>query len=76
MSADFRTAWRCLAASREQYVLRYESKYMKEMGQGMQYLSSFAINAAAQEALKMTILQGTSIIPFSIICEPNISINS
>ena len=55
---DFKTAWRCLASSKEQYVLRYESKYLKEMGKAMDYLYKFALNAAAHEALKYTVLQG------------------
>lgn len=58
MMQDFKTAWKCLANSEEQYVLRYESKYLKQMGAAMSYLYKFAINTAAQEALKYTVLQG------------------
>ncbi|ELU07125.1 hypothetical protein CAPTEDRAFT_150011 [Capitella teleta] len=54
----FKAAWKCLASSREQYVLRFESKYLKELGKAINYLYQFAINTAAQEALKYTVLQG------------------
>lgn len=44
--------------SREQYCLRYESAYLLELGRAMDYLFSFAVTMAAQEALKYTILSG------------------
>ena len=55
----FQTAWQYLRSSGEQYVLRYESKYLLQMGQGIDYLLSFAVNAAVSETLKFTILSGT-----------------
>lgn len=50
--------WRCLAVSREQYALRYESKYLVELGQALEYILSMAVSFATQEALKYTILSG------------------
>jgi len=44
--------------SREQYYLRYESAYLLELGRAMEYILSFAVSMAAQEALKYTILSG------------------
>lgn len=44
--------------SREQYCLRYESTYLLQLGRAMDYLFSFAVTMAAQEALKYTILSG------------------
>ncbi len=54
----FQTAWQGLACSGEQYVLRYESDYLLQMGQGLDYLLNVAVNAVAAEALKYTILSG------------------
>ena len=48
--------WRCLAVSREQYALRYETKYLLELGQALEYVLSIAVSLATQEALKYTIL--------------------
>ena len=56
--SEFKTAWMGLANSKEQYVLKYESKYLLQMGTAMDYLVAIAINAATQEALKYTILSG------------------
>ncbi|XP_057320459.1 transmembrane and coiled-coil domain-containing protein 4-like isoform X2 [Microplitis mediator] len=50
--------WRCLAVSREQYALRYETKYLVELGQALEYILSMAVSFATQEALKYTILSG------------------
>ncbi|KAH8042133.1 hypothetical protein HPB51_021217 [Rhipicephalus microplus] len=44
--------------SRNTYVLRYESSYLLELGHAIDYLFSFAVSMAAQEALKYTILSG------------------
>ncbi|CAG0882977.1 unnamed protein product [Cyprideis torosa] len=54
----FYQPWATLYHSKEQYSLRYESKYLLELGQAMDYLVSFAVSMAAQEALKYTILAG------------------
>ncbi|XP_022665617.1 transmembrane and coiled-coil domain-containing protein 4-like isoform X2 [Varroa destructor] len=50
--------WRTMSNSREQYVLRYETGYLVELGRAMDYLFSFAVSMAAQEALKYTVLSG------------------
>lgn len=47
-----------LIHSREQYGLRYETKYLAEMGQAMDTICNMAISMAATEILKMTILHG------------------
>ncbi|XP_068249895.1 transmembrane and coiled-coil domain-containing protein 4-like [Palaemon carinicauda] len=56
--AEFMEPWRTLHHSREQYVLRYESTYLLELGQAMDYLLQFALSMAVQETLKYTILAG------------------
>ena len=55
---DFQTAWRGLANSDEQYVLRYESKYLTQVGSAMDYIVDMAVRSAATEALKYTVLSG------------------
>ncbi|GFY45155.1 transmembrane and coiled-coil domain-containing protein 4 [Trichonephila inaurata madagascariensis] len=54
----FQEPWFNLMHSREQYSLRYESTYLLQLGRAMDYLFSFALTMAAQEALKYTILSG------------------
>ncbi|XP_015925330.1 transmembrane and coiled-coil domain-containing protein 4 isoform X2 [Parasteatoda tepidariorum] len=54
----FQEPWLTLMHSREQYCLRYESNYLLQLGRAMDYLFSFAVSMAAQEALKYTILSG------------------
>lgn len=56
--AEFSLPWRTLYNSREQYTLRYESQYLLELGQAMDYLLQFALSMAVQETLKYTILAG------------------
>lgn len=41
-----------------QYCLRYESQYLRELGQAMDYLLQFALSMAVQETLKYTVLAG------------------
>ena len=55
---DFKTAWLGLANSKEQYVLRYESKYLTQIGSAMDYMVDVAIKSASMEALKYTVLSG------------------
>ncbi|XP_052226436.1 transmembrane and coiled-coil domain-containing protein 4-like isoform X3 [Dreissena polymorpha] len=55
---DFRIPWSCLIESKEQYSLRWETKYVRQMGEAMDYLMSIGINMATTEALKYTILSG------------------
>jgi len=56
LSVDFKSAWFGLANSTEQYILRYESKYLREMGQVLEYLVSIGVTTAVQETLKHTVL--------------------
>ncbi|XP_046332447.2 transmembrane and coiled-coil domain-containing protein 4-like [Haliotis rufescens] len=55
---DFRQPWKSLAESREQYCLRWESRYLIELGKAFDYILSGAVTMATQEALKYTILSG------------------
>ncbi|KAK3854970.1 hypothetical protein Pcinc_038594 [Petrolisthes cinctipes] len=55
---EFSLPWRLLYHSPEQYCLRYESQYLLELGQAMDYLIQFALSMAVQETLKYTILAG------------------
>jgi hypothetical protein len=50
--------WKNLNISQEQYCIMYESPYLLELGRAVDYLLSFAVSMAAQEALKLTILSG------------------
>ncbi|EFO24887.2 hypothetical protein LOAG_03591 [Loa loa] len=54
----FQQQWRHLWMSREQYVLRYESKYLAELGRAIDYLTSFAVSLAVQHTLLETGLAG------------------
>jgi len=53
---DFHSAWLGLANSAEQYVLCYESKYLHELGQAMDYLVNIGLTAAVQQSLRHTVL--------------------
>lgn len=55
---SFRWAWRHLACSSEQFCLRYESKYLLQLGQSFEYLMSFAVSYAIQQTLMETALAG------------------
>ncbi|CAI4221607.1 unnamed protein product [Auanema sp. JU1783] len=50
--------WRHLCHSREQYTLRYESKYLTELGNAIQYMMGFAVSVAIQQTLMETALAG------------------
>lgn len=52
----FARPWQNMRHTREQYYLRYETKYLLELSQAMDYLLSFFFSYAAQEALKFTFL--------------------
>ncbi|CAD5213380.1 unnamed protein product [Bursaphelenchus xylophilus] len=54
----FKVQWRHLMMSKEQYTLRYESKYLMELGKAIDYLMSFAISYAIQHTLMETALAG------------------
>lgn len=55
---DFRTPWRALAESKEQYCLRWESKYLYQLGEAFDYLLQTGLSMATTEALKYTVLSG------------------
>lgn len=44
--------------SKEQYTLRYESKYLIEWGSAMDYFVSIAVGYAIQRSLMETVLAG------------------
>uniref|UniRef100_A0A0N5AQH0 Transmembrane and coiled-coil domain-containing protein 4 n=1 Tax=Syphacia muris TaxID=451379 RepID=A0A0N5AQH0_9BILA len=54
----FHYQWRRLDMSREQYTLRYESKYLVELGRAMDYFMSIAVSVAVQKTLMETALAG------------------
>uniref|UniRef100_A0A0K0CXB5 Transmembrane and coiled-coil domain-containing protein 4 n=1 Tax=Angiostrongylus cantonensis TaxID=6313 RepID=A0A0K0CXB5_ANGCA len=54
----FERQWKRLNMSREQYTLRYESKYLQELGKAMDYIMSFAVSVAIQQTLMETALAG------------------
>ena len=54
--------WNSLDISREQYAIRYETKYLLELGQALDYILSMAVSVATQEALKYTVLSSKIII--------------
>lgn len=54
----FQQQWRHLWMAREQYILRYESKYLVELGRAIDYLMSFAVSVAVQQTLLETALAG------------------
>ncbi|VDO43647.1 unnamed protein product [Onchocerca flexuosa] len=54
----FQQQWRHLWMSREQYVLRYESNYLVELGRAIDYLMSCAVSFAVQHTLLETAFAG------------------
>lgn len=57
---QFAKPWIFLRHTKEQYCVRYESKYLYELSQAMDYLLSFFVSYATQEALKYTFLAGVA----------------
>ncbi|XP_022344967.2 transmembrane and coiled-coil domain-containing protein 4-like isoform X2 [Crassostrea virginica] len=55
---DFKMPWQSLAESREQYSLRWETRYLLELGEAFEFILNGAISMATQEALKYTIVSG------------------
>jgi len=53
---QFSKPWKTLRHTKEQYCLCYESKYLLELSRAMDYLLSFVVSYATQEALKYTFL--------------------
>ncbi|TKR64674.1 hypothetical protein L596_025164 [Steinernema carpocapsae] len=54
----FKHQWRHLWMSREQYSLRYESKYLVELGKALDYFMTVALSMAIQHTLMETALAG------------------
>ncbi|CEF71266.1 Protein of unknown function DUF726 family-containing protein [Strongyloides ratti] len=54
----FTYPWRNLRASKEQYALVYESKYLLELGNALTYLLSGVVATAVQQTLMETALHG------------------
>lgn len=54
----FRRQWRHLWMSKDQYTLRYESRYLEEWGKAMNYFMSIVVGYAIQRSLMETILAG------------------
>ncbi|KAL3087544.1 hypothetical protein niasHT_024937 [Heterodera trifolii] len=52
----FRHHWRHLWMSKEQYTLRWESKYLEELGRSIDYFVSFVVSYAIQRSLMETML--------------------
>jgi len=50
---DFPSPWLGLANSTEQYVLRYESRYLNELGHG---LDNIRVSAVMQKLLRHSVL--------------------
>ncbi|XP_052832600.1 transmembrane and coiled-coil domain-containing protein 4, partial [Octopus bimaculoides] len=55
---DYKEPWQTLNESLEQYSLRWESRYLLELGKAFEYMVGMAIGVATQEVLKYTILSG------------------
>ncbi|XP_060588948.1 transmembrane and coiled-coil domain-containing protein 4-like [Ruditapes philippinarum] len=55
---DFRIPWSALADSKEQYSVRWESKYLYQLGEAFDYLLQTGLSMATTEALKYTVLSG------------------
>ena len=55
---DFKQPWQNLAQSQEQYALRWETEYLKDLGQALDYIFNSAVSVATHEALKYTVLSG------------------
>uniref|UniRef100_A0A8B9TPH9 Transmembrane and coiled-coil domains 4 n=1 Tax=Anas platyrhynchos TaxID=8839 RepID=A0A8B9TPH9_ANAPL len=55
---SFTAPWSSLLQSSEQYCLAWESKYLMELGNTLDYLLNGFVNMMAQEALKLTVLSG------------------
>ena len=58
MLSDFRIPWSALADSKEQYSIRWESKYLYQLGEAFDYLLHTGLSMATTEALKYTVLSG------------------
>ncbi|XP_072174607.1 transmembrane and coiled-coil domain-containing protein 4-like [Diadema setosum] len=55
---NFSAPWYSLASCQEIYCLKWESKYLLDLGQAMEYILDSVMTMAAKEALKYTVLSG------------------
>ncbi|XP_054769034.2 transmembrane and coiled-coil domain-containing protein 4-like [Lytechinus pictus] len=55
---NFTVPWRCVATCNEIYCLKWESKYLIELGEALEYILDTVMTMAAKEALKYTVLSG------------------
>ncbi|XP_071805332.1 transmembrane and coiled-coil domain-containing protein 4-like isoform X2 [Asterias amurensis] len=55
---NFSLPWMTLATSKEVYCLRWESKFLLELGEALSMIINKMMTMAAKEALKMTVLAG------------------
>lgn len=58
---DFRKPWASLDHSREQYFLKYEGKYLQELGNSLDKLYNMVVQQAITETLKYTALSSKSL---------------
>lgn len=54
---DFRRPWLSLDNGKEQYYLKYEGRFLLELGKSLDTLSTVAMTQAVTETLKHTALQ-------------------
>ncbi|XP_071841344.1 transmembrane and coiled-coil domain-containing protein 4-like isoform X2 [Apostichopus japonicus] len=57
-SDNFYMPWLTVDNSKEIYCLKWESKYLMELGESLEYLLNKVMTIAAKEALKYTVLAG------------------
>lgn len=57
-SDNFYMPWMTLDNSREIYCLKWESKYLMDLGESLEYILNKVMTIAAKEALKYTVLAG------------------
>lgn len=55
---SFQAPWRSLGACGEQYCLKWESRYLLDLGSVLNTLWDGLVSIVAQEALKYTVLSG------------------
>lgn len=68
----FHKPWRHLSMSKEQFTLRYESKYLIDWGSALEYFVSFVVGFAIQRSLMETVLAGV----FTAVAWPMVLISS
>lgn len=55
---NFYVPWLTVDNSQEIYCLKWESKYLMELGESLEYILNKVMTIAAKEALKYTVLAG------------------